>query len=75
MSNAETQTPIEADITNGQKMRVSNVRINGDIIGADGKTATVGAGLELGAEELASLGSAAVQALADAWAGVLEGEE
>ena len=37
MSNAETQTPIEADITNGQKMRVSNVRINGDIIGADGK--------------------------------------
>ena len=75
MSNAETQPPIEADITNGQKMRVSNVRINGDIIGADGKTATVGAGLELGAEELASLGSAAVQALADAWAGVREGEE
>ena len=75
MSNAETQTQIEADITNGQKMRVSNVRINGDIIGADGKTATVGAGLELGAEELASLGSAAVQALADAWAGVTEGEE
>ena len=56
-------------------MRVSNVRINCDIIGADGKTATVGAGLELCAEELASLGSAAVQALADAWAGVREGEE
>lgn len=75
MSNAENQTPIEADITNGQKMRVSNVRINGDIIGTDGKTATVGAGLELGAEQLTSLGSAAVQALADAWAGVREGEE
>ena len=51
MSNAENQTPIEADIPNGQKMRVSNVRINGDIIGADGKTATVGAGLELGADD------------------------
>ena len=75
MSNAENQTPIEADIPHGQKMRVSNVRINGDIIGTDGKTATVGAGLELGAEQLTSLGSAAVQALADAWAGVREGEE
>ncbi len=75
MSNAENQTPIEADIPNGQKMRVSNVRINGDIIGTDGKTATVGAGLELGTEQLAALGSAAVQALADAWAGGREEEE
>ena len=51
------------------------MRINGDIIGADGKTATVGAGLELGAEQLAALGSSAVQALADAWAGGREDEE
>lgn len=81
MSNAENQTPIEADIPNGQKMRVSNVRINGDIIGADGKTATVGAGLELGAEQLAALGSAAVQALArrvgrrTGGGGIMEGME
>lgn len=75
MPDADNHTPAEADITNGQKMRISNVRVNGDIIGPDGNTVTVGAGLELGAEELARLGAAAVQALADAWTGANGREE
>ena len=58
---------IIVNITNNQKLRIANVRVNGDILDSDENTITEGAGIELDAAQVATLGAQAVQALADTW--------
>ncbi len=56
---------LEVNISNNQKLRIDSVRVNGDIVDADGNLVTQGAGIELSAEQVKSLGAANVQGLAD----------
>lgn len=58
---------IIVNITNNQKLKIANVRVNGDILDSDGNTITIGAGIELDAAQVAALGLQAVQTLADTW--------
>ncbi len=58
---------IKVTITNNQTLAISNVRVNGDIFDEEGNLITQGAGIELTAEQVASLGQANVQGLADIW--------
>ena len=60
-------TQLEVTITNGQKIRIDNVRVNGDILDADGNVVTRGAGIELDSAQVAALGATAIQGLADVW--------
>lgn len=58
---------IIVNITNNQKLKIANVRVNGDILDSDGNTITEGAGIELDAAQVATLGVQAIQTLADTW--------
>lgn len=60
-------TQLEVTITNSQKIRIDNVRVNGDILDSDGNIVTRGAGIELDSAQVAALGAAAIQGLADVW--------
>lgn len=71
MSENETNStpqPLEVNITNDQKIRIQNVRVNGEILDAQGNVLTSGAGIELDFAQVASLGATAIQALANVWA-------
>lgn len=58
---------IIVNITNNQKLKIANVRVNGDILDSDGNTITEGAGIELDAAQVATLGAQSLQTLADTW--------
>lgn len=58
---------IIVNITNNQKLKIANVRVNGDILDSDGNTITEGAGIELDVAQVATLGAQALQTLADTW--------
>lgn len=57
---------MQINISNAEKMRVNNIRINGDIVDENGLEIVRGAGVEISAATLENLGPDVAQALADA---------